>query len=272
MGVPAGLLLSTAVFAALSSRLTEAQFLAWGWRVPFLASVVLIAVGLFIRLRILETPAFLRLKSTSTPPRRPIVDLMRGYTRNLLLAAGMRVAENGTFYIFTVFVLSYGEQHLGLPRSTMLGGVLLASSIGLFTIPAYGALSDRIGRRPVVLLGAVFVLLFAFPFFWLVDSRSPALIRLAIVLAVNIGHDAMYGPQAAYFSELFGTHVRYSGASLSYQFTSVVSGGVAPFIATLLLAWAGSGAVAAYMAAMAAVTVASAYAAEETFRTRISET
>jgi len=271
MGVPAGLLLSTAVFAALSSRLTEAQFLAWGWRIPFLASVALVAVGLFIRLRILETPAFLRLKSTSNPPRRPIVDLMRGYTRNVLLAAGMRVAENGTFYIFTVFVLSYGEQHLGLPRSTMLGGVLLASSIGLFTIPAYGALSDRIGRRPVVLLGAVFVLLFAFPFFWLVDSRSPALIWLAIVLAVNIGHDAMYGPQAAYFSELFGTHVRYSGASFSYQFTSVVSGGVAPFIATLLLAWGGSGAVAAYMAAMAAVTVASAYAAEETFRGKMSE-
>jgi MHS family shikimate/dehydroshikimate transporter-like MFS transporter len=269
MGVPAGLLLSTAVFAFLSARLDNAQFLAWGWRIPFLVSLVLIAVGLFIRLRILETPSFLRLKATSTPPRRPIVDLMRSYKRNTLLSAGMRVAENGTFYIFTVFILSYGQQRLGLPRGTLLNGVLLASFIGLFTIPLYGALSDRIGRRRVVLIGTVFTLLFSFPFFWLVDTRSPALIWLAIVLAVNIGHDAMYAPQAAYFSELFGTHVRYSGASFSYQFTSVISGGIAPIVATLLLDWGGRNAVSAYMAAMGLISVIAAYAAHETYRGNI---
>jgi MFS transporter, MHS family, shikimate and dehydroshikimate transport protein len=183
----------------------------------------------------------------------------------------MRLAENGAFYILTVFVLSYGETYLRLPKATMLVGVTLAAAIGLFAIPAYGFLSDRIGRRPVYLIGASFTMLFAFPFFWLLDTRSAPLIWLAIVLAVNIGHDAMYGPQAAYFSELFGTRVRYTGASLSYQLSSVLAGGLAPLIATALLAWMGSSAVAAYVVLMALVTVVSTCLASETFQREISE-
>jgi MHS family shikimate/dehydroshikimate transporter-like MFS transporter len=255
MGVPAGLLLSTLVFRLFSSNLSEEQFLTWGWRLPFLLSVVLIGVGLFIRLRLMETPAFLRLKDSETPKRKPIVDVVRIHSKNVLLGIGMRFAENGTFYILTVFVLSYGESHLGVSKDTMLTGVIVSAALGLFATPAYGALSDRIGRRPVYLGGALFTLLFAFPFFWLLDTRSPWLIWLAIVLGVNVGHDAMYGPQAAFFSQLFGTRVRYTGASLSYQLSSVFSGGLAPLIATALLAKLGSAAVAGYVAVMAGITV-----------------
>ena len=239
MGVPAGLLLSTSVFAAASSSLSEEQFLAWGWRIPFLLSVVLIGVGIFIRLRLLETPVFTRMVQNRSEAHRPLLDAFRDYSRNIVLAMGMRFAENGTFYIFTVFVLSYGTDELKLPKSIMLGGVILSAVIGLFSIPAFGALSDRVGRRPVYLFGALFTLLFAFPFFWLINSKSAILIWLAITLAVNVGHDAMYGPQAAYFSELFGTRVRYTGASLSYQLTSVFAGGFAPLIATALHGFGG---------------------------------
>jgi MFS transporter, MHS family, shikimate and dehydroshikimate transport protein len=271
MGVPAGLLLSTSVFAAASSSLSEEQFLAWGWRIPFLLSVVLIGVGIFIRLRLLETPVFTRMVQNRSEAHRPLLDAFRDYSRNIVLAMGMRFAENGTFYIFTVFVLSYGTDELKLPKNIMLGGVILSAVIGLFSIPAFGALSDRVGRRPVYLFGALFTLLFAFPFFWLINSKSAILVWLAITLAVNVGHDAMYGPQAAYFSELFGTRVRYTGASLSYQLTSVFAGGFAPLIATALLASVGYAAVAAYMALMALITLVSTYLASETYRGEISE-
>jgi MFS family permease len=254
-----------------SSNLSEDKFLAWGWRVPFLLSAILIAVGLFIRLRILETPAFARLKASRSQSKRPFVETLRNHPRNVLLAMGMRFAENGPFYIMSVFVLSYGEVHLKLSTSTMLMGVILASAISLLAVPTYGALSDRIGRRPVYMMGAVFTLFFAFPFFWLLNTRSTILIWLAIVLAVNIGHDAMYAVQAAYFSELFGTRVRYTGASLSYQLSSVFAGGFAPLIATALLAWQGSAAVATYMVVMALITVISTYFTSETFRQEISD-
>jgi MHS family shikimate/dehydroshikimate transporter-like MFS transporter len=268
MGVPAGLLLANLVFAATSATLPE----AWGWRVPFLLSIVLVGVGLFIRLRILETPAFRQVQETHTEANMPIVDVVRTYPKNVLLAMGMRVAENGTFYILTAFVLTYITAELGLEEGTGLRGVIIAATIGLFTIPLFGALSDRVGRRPVYLFGAVFSLLFAFPFFWLLNTEVAPLIWLAIVLGVNLGHDSMYGPQAAYFSELFGTRVRYSGASLGYQLASVFAGGLAPLIATALLASSGYTAVAVYMAIMALITVVSVILASETFREDILET
>jgi MFS family permease len=176
------------------------------------------------------------------------------------------VAENGVFYIYTVFVLSYGPMQLQVPRATMLWGVALAALAGLVTIPFFGALSDRVGRRPVYLFGALFSLAYALPFFMLLDTRDAPVIWAAIVLGLAVGHAAMYGPQASYFSELFGAAVRYSGASLSYQLASVLAGGLAPFIATYLLATWGILAVASYMMVLSAITITAAYLAPETHR------
>jgi MHS family shikimate/dehydroshikimate transporter-like MFS transporter len=273
MGVPAGLLLSTSVFALVQATTSEATFLSWGWRIPFLISAVLVGVGLFIRLRIMESPAFQRVKETKTEAPKPIVDVVRKYPREVLVAMGMRVAENGAFYILTVFVLAYGEDELGMSKNTMLTGVIIAAAIGLVTVPLFGHLSDRVGRRPLYLAGAVVTTLWAFPLFGLLGTESPVLIWLAIVVGVNLGHDLMYGPQAAYFAELFGTRVRYSGASLGYQLASVFAGGFAPLIATALLA-AGDGSptlVALYVTAMGLISVVATLFASETFRKDVDE-
>ena len=269
-GVPAGLFLATVVFGLASTMMDEASFLSWGWRLPFLLSVVLVGVGLFIRLRLLETPAFARLQASGRREARPLVTAVRDYRRNLLLAMGMRIAENGHFYIYTVYVLSYGPATLGVDRTTMLWGVTLAAAAGLVAIPAFGALSDRIGRRPVCLFGAMFSLVYSLPFFWLLDTRHELVIWFAILIGVVLGHNAMYGPQAAYLSELFGAGVRYSGASLAYQLAPVVAGGLAPFIATALMAGWGATAVAGYMMLLAAVTIAATWLAPETHRSDLA--
>ncbi|HET7479058.1 MAG TPA: MFS transporter [Rubrobacteraceae bacterium] len=268
MGVPAGLLTGNLVFLAATAVLPE----AWGWRVPFLFSFVLVGVGLFIRLRILESPAFTRVKESGTEAPMPILDVLRTYPKNVLLAMGMRFAENGTFYVLTVFVLTYVVEELKLEQTTGLIGVLIAAFIGLFTVPFFGHLSDRVGRRPLYLLGSGFSLLFAFPFFWMLNTGSAPLIWLAIILGVNVGHDAMYGPQASFFAELFGTRVRYSGASLGYQLASVFAGGLAPLIALYLLTTFGYGAVAAYTALMALITVISVILVTETYQSDIHQT
>jgi MHS family shikimate/dehydroshikimate transporter-like MFS transporter len=262
IGVPAGLLLSTAVFA-LFARLPEEQFLTWGWRVPFLLSILLVGVGLIIRVRILETPAFARVKEAGTEARRPIVELLRTHRKEVLLAMGARFAENGAFYIYTVFVLVYGTQKVGIDRQTVLNGILIAAACALVAIPLWGALSDRLGRRPVYLFGACVTALFAYPLFWLLDTGSTPLVWLALVVALVFAHAPMYGPQAAFLSELFGTRVRYSGASLGSQLSSVVAGGLSPFIATALLPY-GRGALASYLIAMALVTIVAVLIASET--------
>ncbi len=265
VGAPAGLLLSTAVFS-LVATLPEGQLLAWGWRVPFLLSVVLVGVGLFIRLRIQESPEFRRVKETGQASRLPLLDAVRAHPGNILLAMGARIAENGFFYLYSVFALVYVTEQLGLPRNTILNSVLFATACELVAIPVFGALSDRVGRRPIYLLGAAFSAVFAFPFFWLLDTRQPVLLWLAVALGLGLGHGAMYGPQASFFSELFGTRVRYSGASLGYQLASVFAGGLSPLIATALLAWSGGKPwpVAAYMVGMALITLVSVYLAAET--------
>jgi len=267
MGVPAGLLLSTGVFAALSARLPESAFLAWGWRVPFLLSIVLIGFGLFVRLRVLESPSFANLKESGGESRVPLRDVFREHPRELVIGAGLRFAQNLLFYIYTVFVPGYGEKTLGYPRNVTLGGVMLAAVVGLAAIPFWSHLSDRVGRRPVYLAGAVLSLLVAFPCFWLF-GRGPTFLIGGIVLAM-VGHDMMYGPMGAYLSELFGTRVRYSGASLVYQLTAVFSGGLAPFVATLLVTRYGPGAVAGYVVACCAVTVGATLVAPETHRVNL---
>ncbi len=262
MGVPAGLLMSSFVFVLLS-RLPEDQFLSWGWRLPFLLSILLVGVGLVIRLRILETPAFLKVKETGAEARLPIVELLRTHRREVLLAIGARLVENGAFYIYSVFLLVYGTQKVGLDRETLLTGILLGAACLLPAVPVCGWLSDRLGRRPVYLFGACFTALWAYPLFRLVDTGSTPLVWLAVVVALVFGHAPMYGPQAAFFAELFGSRVRYSGASLGSQLASVLAGGLSPFIATALLPF-GRGALAAYIIGMAIVTIIAVSMAGET--------
>jgi MHS family shikimate/dehydroshikimate transporter-like MFS transporter len=263
-GVPAGLLLATAVFNLFSLLPSEA-FLSWGWRVPFLLGIALLAVGMFIRIQVFESPVFAQAREATPPPRMPLVEVFRRYPRNILLAMGARFAENGSFYVFTVFVLSYATVELGVDKTVILNGVLIASALQFFVIPAFGILSDRLGRRPVYLAGALSLALFAFPFFWLVDSGSTFWITLAIVLGLIV-HAAMYAPQAAYFSELFGTDVRFTGASIGYQLASPLAGGLAPLISTALLQQSAGRPwpIAIYLIVLSAITLVSVALAAET--------
>jgi len=271
-GVPIGLLLATGVFTLLNSQLTDAQFLAWGWRIPFLIGILLLAVGLYIRLAILESPLFQKLQEQEPERPAPIREVLTKYPRNILIAMGARFAENASFYIFTVFIYTYAEDHLQLERQIILNAILIASAAQFIAVPCFGALSDRVGRRPVYIFGAIFTALFAMPFFLLVNTQSPVYITLALVLAVAVGHAAMYGPQAAFFSELFGTRVRYSGVSLGYQLASPFAGGLAPIIAALLLKWSDGNPwpVAVYLAFTAGITLTAIRFAKETVNTDLA--
>jgi len=268
IGVPAGLVISTGVFAVFS-RLPEEQFLSWGWRVPFLLSALLVIVGLMIRVRILETPAFTKVKEEAREATQPILEVLKTYPKQVLLAMGARFGENGAFYIYSVFVLTYATQHVKMPQQVVLNAMLIGAGLELLAIPFFGAMSDRFGRRPVYLFGAIATALWAYPLFKLLDSGSPVLVGLALIVAFVFSHAAMYGPQAAFFSELFGTRVRYSGASLGAQLAAVLAGGTSPFIATLLLANYGTNALSLYVIFMAAVTIVAVLLASETHRDHI---
>ncbi|MEQ1751767.1 MAG: MFS transporter, partial [Prosthecobacter sp.] len=268
-GVPVGLLLANGVFH-LASSMDEKAFLAWGWRIPFLLGILLLGVGMFIRLKIMESPIFTEAKAADPGPKVPILAVLRDHPRNIVLAMGARFAENAFFYIFTVLVLSYGSQQLGMAKGSLLNAVLVGSAVQLVAIPYFGALSDKLGRRPVYLGGALFLTAFAFPFFWLLETRQTGLVMVAVVIGL-IGHAAMYGPQAAFFSELFGTRVRYSGASLGYQLASPLAGGLAPLIATALLDKYGGKPwpVAVYLIVMSAITLVCVWLVEETSKKRL---
>ncbi len=268
-GVPVGLLLANGVFH-LASSMDEKAFLAWGWRIPFLLGILLLGVGMFIRLKIMESPIFAEAKAADPGPKVPILAVLRDHPRNVVLAMGARFAENAFFYIFTVLVLSYGSQQLGMAKGSLLNAVLVGSAVQLVAIPYFGALSDKLGRRPVYLGGALFLTAFAFPFFWLLETRQTGLVMVAVVIGL-IGHAAMYGPQAAFFSELFGTRVRYSGASLGYQLASPLAGGLAPLIATALLDKYGGKPwpVAVYLIVMSAITLVCVWLVEETSKKRL---
>lgn len=272
VGALSGLLLGTGAFAIATTMLTQEQFLAWGWRVPFLISIVLVGVGLFIRLKILETPVFSQIKEEGTEAQMPIIEVFRNYPKNILITMGARLSEGQTFNIFAVVAIVYVVDQLGLPRSVILTGILIAAAIECVTIPAFGALSDRIGRRPVYMGGAAFCALFAFPFFWLLNTENSLLVWLAPV-GLAVGHSAMWGPQAAFFSEAFGTRVRYSGTSFVYQFSGLVASAVTPAIAVTLLALAGGSPwlVAVFVIVYAGISFFSTYMATETFQSDITK-
>jgi MFS transporter, MHS family, shikimate and dehydroshikimate transport protein len=224
-GFPIGLVAASLSFAAVA-RLPEADFLSWGWRVPFLASIVLVALGYYVRKKVAESPVFERLKETQQLAQRPVVEAIGKNTRSFLVSAGLKVSENAWVYILTVFIVLYATSYLKLPRQMILDAFLYAAVVEFITIPIFGYLSDRIGRRPLYFFGSIFTIAFVFPLFWLIDMKSAAIITATVIVALSLGHGTMFGPQAAYFPELFGARVRYSGASTGFQFAAALAGGV----------------------------------------------
>jgi metabolite-proton symporter len=256
-GVPAGIFLSNLVMLAFSAW-SGAEFIAWGWRVPFILSIVLVGIGLWIRIGILETPVFKQLVENQKIEKTPILEVIKRQPREIILSALLRMAEQAPFYIFTAFIFSYGTGALKMSRELVLSAVLVASCVSFITIPLSGHISDRIGRRRMYLIGTVTTGIFGFVYFGLLGTQAPALVFLAIVLSL-IPHDMMYGPQAALIAEAFTPRLRYSGSSLGYQLASVIAGGPAPLIATALFAAFHSGySVAIYIAVCAVISVISA--------------
>ncbi|ODT22641.1 MAG: MFS transporter, partial [Hyphomicrobium sp. SCN 65-11] len=220
-GVPCGLFLANLAVLAFS-QMSGDQFLAWGWRIPFALSIALVGVGLYIRLGVLETPTFRRLIEERKIERTPIIEVIKRQPKEILLSALLRMAEQAPFYIFTAFIFAYGTAALNVSRDFLLVAVLTAAVLSFFSIPYFGHLSDRIGRTNMYMIGAIVTGIFGFIYFWLLDTGSPTLIFLAIVLSL-VPHDMMYGPQAALIAEAFTGRLRYSGASLGYQLASVIA-------------------------------------------------
>lgn len=211
----------------------------WGWRIPFLLSILLVGVGLYVRLRVLESPEFAAVKEQRTVVKIPLFDAFRTQWREILTAAFVRISEQAPFYLFITFVLTYGTQKLALERGQLLNATLVAAAIGLVSVPLFGYLSDLIGRKLMYGIGIVCTGLFAFPYFGLLDTKVSGFILLAIVISL-VFHDMQYGPQAALIAESFGTNIRYTGAGIGYQFASVLAGGPAPLIAAAILSTTGS--------------------------------
>jgi MFS family permease len=255
--VPCGLFLANLAVLAFS-QMSGDQFLSWGWRIPFVLSLLLVGVGLYIRLGILETPVFTKILSEHKVERAPILEVIRQHPREILLSAFLRMAEQAPFYIFTAFVFAYGTRTLQVSRDFLLVAVLAASVVSFVSIPFFGHLSDHIGRRAMYLIGAAVTGVFGFIYFGMLNTGNAAIIFVAIVLSI-IPHDMMYGPQAAFIAESFKGHLRYSGASLGYQLASVIAGGPAPLIAAWLFAVYGTPyAIAGYIAMCAIVSLIAA--------------
>ncbi|MFC4003853.1 MFS transporter [Prauserella oleivorans] len=263
-GLALGQALSVAVLAIFAVTMADATFEAWGWRIPFLVSGVLVVVGLWVRLSIAESEVFLRAQRKGRPRRTPLIEVLKHYKRELLVAMGARFCENIAGYVFTVFVLTYATSHAGFDRSDALLAVFVAALVQFAGIIGWGHLSDRLGRRPVILFGAVALGVWSFIAFPLIDTGSTVL----LIVAASVGlllHAASFGPQGAFFSELFGTSVRYSGASIGAQFASIFAGSVAPLISVALLdAFGSSVPISVYIAVGAIVTILAVALSKET--------
>ena len=253
-GVPCGLFLANLAVLAFS-QMSGDNFLAWGWRIPFALSLVLVAVGLYIRLGILETPVFAKLLAEQKVDRTPMLTVLKEHPKEILLSAFARMAEQAPFYIFTAFIFSYGTGTLHVSRDFLLTAVLAASVLSFVSIPLFGHLSDQIGRKTMYLIGAIVTGVFGFIYFAMVNTGSEPIIFLAIILSL-VPHDMLYGPQAALIAESFTGRLRYSGASLGYQLASIIAGGPAPLIAAWLFGtYHTATAIAAYIAVCAVISV-----------------
>jgi MFS family permease len=271
MGVAVGNLLAAGAFALVSMLPREDQ-LAWAWRVPFLASVLLIAVGLYVRLRITETPVFTEaVLRQGKVEVNPATAALRLHPRNFMVVLGSRLAENGLGYLIPVFGLSYLVNNLGVPRAQALSALMLAFALELFTILGFAALSDKIGRRPVYMFGALAGVALAYPFFWMISTREWIWIATAFILGRAVVVAAMFGPQAAYFAELFPPQRRFTGFVFARELGSMLAGGPAPFVATALVAWADGGwwPVSIYMIFLSLLTAWAVYCGPETFEEKI---
>ena len=264
VGVPVGLLLANGILALMGALTDEPAFLSWGWRVPFLLSGLLVLVGLWIRMTIAESPLFREVEESHTKAGAPIMEVLRSYPKQVLLAIGARVGVDVAFYTFVLFITTYVATYLKLPRNYALNAVLIAAAIQVVLIPLFGSLSDRFSRRPVYLAGAIGAAVWVFVFFILLDTGQFWLIVLAAVVAL-VFHAAMYGPQAAFISEMFPTRVRYTGASMGYQLAGIIGGALAPIISVALLdRYDTSIAVSIYAVAMLLVTIICVLLAPET--------
>ncbi|MDC7785639.1 MFS transporter [Rhodoplanes sp. TEM] len=271
VGNPVGNLAALAIFAVVS-QLPESEFMAWGWRIPFLLSILLIGVGLFIRLRLEETPAFRAVQAKSDVSRRPVTEVLTRHRKAFLTAVGLKIAEISYASIAGVFVISYATQTLGMPRATVLNGVMASSFIALFTIPLFGWLSDIVGRKAMFYASCLFCMGFAFPMFALLDTRDPLIVTLTVVVAISFGQMVMFGIGAPFYSELFAARLRYSGASLGFQIGAALSGGLTPFVAAALMAWSGGQTwpISLYLIACGLITTVATFAAPETARKELT--
>jgi metabolite-proton symporter len=264
VGVPAGNLLAAGALAILALTQSEAAFLAWGWRIPFLLSAVLIAIGWWVRMAVNESPLFEETRRLGQIHSAPAIEVFKRRPRALAIGAGIRLAENISFYIITAFSITYATTVVKVSRSVALDALALGAAVELASMPLFSWLSDRIGRRPVYALGAAGMGVWAFGFFKLLDTGATPAVMLAIVVGLVL-HGAMYGPQASFLAELFPTNLRYCGMSLTSQATSIVAGSLAPIIAIALLQWSHSALpIAVYIALACAISVCSALMAKET--------
>jgi MFS transporter, MHS family, shikimate and dehydroshikimate transport protein len=258
IGSPAGLLLATVVFAMVS-QLPEDSFLSWGWRLPFLVSVLLIVLSIVVRMRLPESPEFLRVEAARKKVAVPLGMILSRHLRSFLLTVGVKLGEVTLFYMVTVFVLSYVTSKLNMPKQTALNCLMIGAGLACVTMPIFGTFADRLGRRTIVAVGGLYIALFAFPMFWMVDTREPLLLLVAVTGALAIGHPFIFGPQPGLIATQFPAEVRYSGISLGVQVAGAIGGGLAPIVATTVLeSTGGTSMIALYLATMGVVSAVSA--------------
>jgi MFS family permease len=270
IGVPIGLLLGTGAMTAIALS-AEGAFKAWAWRIPFLASLVLVAIGLWVRLKVMETPLFERLVSERAVAKVPVSEVIRRYPKQIVLGAFLRMSEQAPFYVYTTFALAYIKDHLHQAEGLALAAVTVAAAVELFLIPLSGSLSDRLGRRRLYATGAVLMAVVAFPFFLLLNTRTAGLIIIGVVV-IAIPHAIQYGPQASYIAESFPTGLAYGGSGLGYQSASLIAGGPAPLLATWMLASFGWQAISVYIIACVVLTLAAVVLLPDRSRSEVALT